>query len=158
MNQKLFEMDGKKMAVRRPAQTDELRWKRFLKRLEPQATHMRVFELQKDEKWVENMRKLEYDHRGVTRLAVEKNEIIGFANIVPQGKEYNFGVAVLSEFQGKGLASVLSKEIIEQAKEWKLFPLVSDTREENLPAQKLSEKLGFREEKRENTRVFYRFY
>lgn len=76
----------------------------------------------------------------------EKDNIVGFVICqIVLDEATLFNIAIDPIFQGKGLGKQLLRELIEQLRAKKIATLWLEVRENNLPAQKLYDSLGFNE-------------
>lgn len=79
-------------------------------------------------------------------LALWNGAIIGFAGILVVIDEADLiNIAVLPDFQGKGVGKQLLKKIMELAKEKGVKAMTLEVRESNIKARKLYESFGFTE-------------
>lgn len=83
-------------------------------------------------------------------VAVEKNEIIGTANLRALNREKiqhraSFGLSIIKKYWGKGIGSRLLNDLVSYAKSTDLEILELEVRSDNLRAIHLYQKLGFKE-------------
>lgn len=76
---------------------------------------------------------------------IQKNKIIGYSFLRLFGYEIpSFGIVVRRDYYGKGCGATLTKWTIEKAKKLGYKKVILKTYKENIPAQKIYEKIGFK--------------
>lgn len=74
-----------------------------------------------------------------------KNKLIGYSFLRQFGYEIpSFGISIRKGFTGKGLGSILTKWTIEKARKLGYKKVILKTYKENILAQRIYKKLGFK--------------
>jgi [ribosomal protein S18]-alanine N-acetyltransferase len=92
---------------------------------------------------------------GIILLAEEAGQLCGFVCAKAVAGEWEIeNVAVTPDFHRRGVATELLRELIRRAETTAASAILLEVRESNLPARRLYEKHGFRQEGRR--RMYYR--
>ena len=83
------------------------------------------------------------DCHEVTLILIENDEAIGYGHLDREKDTVWLGIAVSEGYTGKGLGKKIMNELISCAREKKIKDIRLSVYKNNIPAQKLYEKLGF---------------
>jgi len=103
---------------------------------------------------LKNSIKLLKDNKETVLVAKEKDNTIGYISFKKIGNTADLGfLAVLQEYQGKGIGLALTKAIIKHAKKLRCKKITLSVNKYNLKAINLYNKLGFQVIKTEEKRL-----
>jgi ribosomal protein S18 acetylase RimI-like enzyme len=100
------------------------------------------------EEWLKGRIQWFSEHDDFSIVAVYKEQIIGFSDFgisrhPKYGKGEIYAIYVLPEYQGYGVGKLLMREAIRQLQQKNMIPYIVITLENNIPAQKFYESIGF---------------
>jgi len=90
-----------------------------------------------------------------TVLLLVDDKPIGYGHLDKEGNNVWFGIAIIEDFVGKKMGSIIIKYLLDKADQLKLPVLRLSVDESNIPAIKLYEKYGFEKKDERDAVLFF---